>query len=138
MNEGSLGALDDAFFRDFLAAGLFTRRARGELFFGVAFLAAARRGARCTVTFPRDVLAVMNGLGLRPLLNAISSIDRPEATDLSSSRIRFLLPSRANASRCLMSSQLVRFSPSRCRIRVRIQPPLRFSPSRVKSNLPLT
>src|ERR1700753_2306173 len=122
MNEGSPGALDDCFFLDFLAAGLFTRRARGELFFGVV-LAAARRGARCTVTFPRDVLAVTKGLGLRPLLTVISSIDRPEATDLSSSRTRFFFPSRANASRCLMSSQLVRFSPSRCRIRVRIQPP---------------
>src|ERR1700761_4498166 len=123
MNEGSPGALDDCFFLDFLADGLFTRRARGELFFGVAFLAAARRGARCTVTFPRNVLAVTKGLGLRPLLTVISSIDRPEATDLSSSRTRFFFPSRANASRCLMSSQFVRFSPSRWRIRVRIQPP---------------
>ncbi len=77
---------------------------------------------------PAICFPVMNAFGPRPLPAAMSSIERPEATEASSSKIVFFLPSRANASRCLISSQLVRFSPSRLRIRVRIQPPWSFSP----------
>jgi hypothetical protein len=85
----------------------------------------------------RDLFPVMNDFGPRPLPAAMSSIERPEATEASLSRTVFFFPSRANASRCLINSQLVRFSPSRFRIRVRIQPPWSFSPSKVKSSLPL-
>ena len=37
--------------------------------------------------------------------------DRPEATDRSASRMLLALPSLANSSRCLISSQLVRLPP---------------------------
>jgi hypothetical protein len=70
----------------------FPRKTVVERFLAEALLAAARRGARSTVAFARDVLAVTKALGLRPLLAVISSIDRPEATDLSSSRIRLFFP----------------------------------------------
>src|SRR5689334_14932515 len=84
----------------------------------------------------RDFLPVMNAFGPRPLPAAMSPIERPDATDVSFSRILFFLPSRAAASRCLINNQLLRLSPSRLRILVRIQPPLSFSPSRVKSSFP--
>ncbi len=56
-------------------------------------------------------LASMNGFGARPLPSAICAIDRPEATDRSSSRIDSPSPSLANSSRCLIRSQLVRLPP---------------------------
>jgi hypothetical protein len=65
----------------------------------------------------RYLLAVTKGFGPRPLPAVISSIDRLEATGVSSSKIRSFCPSRANSSRCLIRSQLVRYSPSRLRIR---------------------
>src|SRR5450631_4493247 len=89
--------------------------------------AVARWDVHSAFAGARDFFAVTNGFGPRPLPAAISSIDRPEATDASSSKILFFFPSRANSSRCLIRSQLVRFSPSRFRIRVRIQPPCSFS-----------
>src|SRR6478672_4855309 len=94
--------------------------------------AAARCDFHSAFAGARDFLAVTKGFGPRPLPAAISSIDRLDATDVSSSRMRFFFPSQANSSRCLIRSQLVRLSPSRWRIRVRIQPPWSFSPSRVK------
>src|SRR4051812_40073823 len=55
--------------------------------------------------------ALMKGLGPLPFPSVISSMERPEATERSSSRMVFFLPSRDASSRCLMRSQLVRFSP---------------------------
>src|SRR3954470_8932575 len=81
--------------------------------------------------------ALINGLGPLPLPSAISSMERPEATDRSFLRMVFFLPSRDASSRCLIRSQLVRFSPSRERMRVRIQPPDNLSPLSVKSSFPL-
>ena len=56
-------------------------------------------------------LASMNGFGALPLPCAISAIDRPEATERSSSRMSLASPSLANSSRCLIRSQLVRLPP---------------------------
>src|SRR5258708_3744217 len=56
----------------------------------------------------RPALPVMNGFGARPLPSAISSIARPDATEVSSSRMVLALPSLAYSSRCLIRSQLVR------------------------------
>src|ERR1700709_1836645 len=97
--------------------------AGGDRPFGDDTRAAARCDFHSAFAGARDRFFVMNGFGPRPLPAAISSIERLEATDASSSKILFFSPSRANASRCLIRSQLVRFSPSRLRIRVRIQPP---------------
>src|SRR3954447_5485594 len=94
-----------------------------DRFFADDTRAAARCDFHSALAGARTRFAVMNGFAPRPFPAAISSIDRLEATDVSSSRILFFLPSRANASRCLIRSQLVRFSPSRLRIRVRIHPP---------------
>src|SRR5664279_3528924 len=55
--------------------------------------------------FARPDFAVMNGFGALPLPSAIWSIDRPEATEASSSRTLLALPSLANSSRCLISNQ---------------------------------
>ena len=106
----------------------------------VFFASDARVVARCdfhsACAGARERFAMTNGFGPRPLPAAIFSIDRLEATDASSSDILFFFPSRENLSRCLIRKQLVRFSPSRWRIRVRIHPPPSFSPSSVKSSLP--
>ena len=61
----------------------------------------------------------------------------PEATERSSSRTAPPSPSRASSSRCLMSSQLVRFPPVRSwRMRTSTQLPCRRSPSRVNLKSP--
>src|ERR1700710_2582006 len=124
--KGGVSPLGAAFV--FLAAFFLGERSvRAATGWDRFFADVARAAARCdfhsALAGARDRLAVMNGFGPRPLPAAISSIDRLEATDASSSRILFFLPSLANASRCLIRSQLVRFSPSRLRIRVRIHPP---------------
>src|SRR4051812_20451980 len=95
---------------------------RDRFLTGVA-RAAARWDFHSALAAARDFLAVMKGFGPRPFPSAICSIARPEATEVSCSSILFPFPSRAKASRCLISSQLVRFTPSRLRIRVMIQPP---------------
>src|ERR1700709_2968851 len=100
-----------------------------DLFFGNDARAEARCDFHSAFAGARDLFAVTNGFGPRPLPVAISSIDRPEATDVSSFKILFFFPSRENSSRCLIRSQLVRFTPSPDRIRVKIQPPCSFSPS---------
>src|SRR3954453_17891737 len=94
-----------------------------ERFFADDARAEARWDCHSAFAGARDAFFVTKDFGPRPLPAAISSIDRLEATDVSSSKIRFFFPSRANSSRCLMRSQLVRFSPSRLRILARIQPP---------------
>ena len=54
----------------------------------------------------------MKGFGARPLPAAMSLIGRPEATEASSSIIFCVAAaSRANSSRCLISSQFVRLPP---------------------------
>src|SRR5262245_33950302 len=111
--------------RFFLAALLvddrFERAASGrDRFFAAAVFDAARCEVHSAFADARDLPPVMNAVGPRPLPAAISSIERPEATEASSSRIVFFLPSRAKASRCFINSQLVRFSPFRVRIRARI------------------
>src|SRR6202035_2386582 len=65
----------------------------------------------------------MNGLGPRPLPAAIEAIGRPEATDRSSRNSASPSPSRANSSRCLISSQLFFLRPLRSFIRTRTQLP---------------
>src|SRR4030095_9092978 len=127
--------------RFFLVAFLvycpFDRAANGrDRFFVVEAFDAARWDVHSAFADARDLLPVMKAFGPRPLPAAMSSIERPDATEASSSRIVFFFPSRAHASGGLIISQLLRFSPSRLRILVRIQPPRSFSPSRVKSSLP--
>jgi hypothetical protein len=77
---------------------------------GSAFLPIMRAGARwdfhSAFAGARDFFAVTKGFGPRPLPAAISSIDRLEATEVFSSKMRFFFPSRANSSRCLIRSQL--------------------------------
>jgi hypothetical protein len=112
------------FLGTFLVEDRFERAAsgRGRFFVDDAF-DAARWDVHSAFADALDLLPVMKAFGPRPLPAAMSSIERPDAMEASSSRILFFFPSRANASRCLINSQLVRFSPSRLRIRVRIQPP---------------
>src|SRR5690242_9296775 len=114
----------------FLVGDRLDRDASGrDRFFAADAFEAARCEVHSAFADARDLFPVMNALGPRPLPAAMSSIERPEAMEESSSRTVFFFPSRANASRCLINSQLVRFSSSRFRIRVRIQPPWSFSPS---------
>src|SRR5258708_6497177 len=79
----------------------------------------------------------MKGFGRGPLPAAISAIVRPEATERSSATIASPSFSRANSSRCLINSQLVRLLPLRSRfIRTSTQLPCRRSPSSLNFRVP--
>src|ERR1700712_2398824 len=122
--KGGIFRSEEVFFAAFFLDDRLDRAATGrEFFFAEEVRAVAWWDFHSAFADARALLVMTNGFGPRPLPAAISSIDRPEATEASSSKIRFFRPSRANSSRCLIRSQLVRFSPSRGRIRVNIQPP---------------